>query len=117
MPQALGMIAWYLQRVTGIALVGYLVLHLVLIGISLIGGATAFDGTLTMLMTSKLIQVLDMGLFAAVLVHGMNGLRLILFDFGIGIRRQKALFAWGMAIACMLFILAVIKMLNVAGDT
>jgi len=36
----------------------------------------------------------EMLLVTAVIYHGLNGLRVILFDLGIGIKRQKALF-WG----------------------
>ena len=34
---------------------------------------------------------LDLLLIAAVVFHAVNGLRLLLFDLGIGVRRQKHL--------------------------
>jgi succinate dehydrogenase / fumarate reductase cytochrome b subunit len=109
-PGSVGMIAWYLQRITGVALVGYLLLHIFLIGSSLLRGRAAFDSMLSLLMGSKLFLILDLALLAAVLIHGLNGIRLILFDVGVGILNQKKIFWTAMAIALGLFAWAVVRM-------
>jgi succinate dehydrogenase / fumarate reductase cytochrome b subunit len=51
-----------------------------------------------------LFIVLDLALIGAVLYHGMNGIRILLFDVGVGIRRHKPIFAGVMAAgaACLL---------------
>jgi len=43
------------------------------------------------------VIALELLLIAAVLYHLLNGLRLLLFDLGIGMRRQKPLF-WGLMV-------------------
>ena len=45
---------------------------------------------------------LDFLLVFVVIYHAMNGLRVVLFDVGLGIRRQKAVFWVTMAIAAVL---------------
>jgi len=110
-PMAVGMWAWVLHRVTGIALVAYLLLHVSLMSISLLKGQPAFDSLLSTLMTSRPFQMLDLGLLAAVLIHGINGVRLIPFDLGIGVRRQKETFWGGMVIASLLFSWSALRVL------
>lgn len=87
--------AWLLQRVTGLGLVLYVFLHIGVISTAQLGAAT-FDGVLAVLQTPFFV-VLDLLLAAAVLYHGLNGVRVILIDLGIGISRQVELF-W----ACLL---------------
>tara|TARA_B100000315_G_scaffold255647_1_gene299550 strand:- start:975 stop:1373 length:399 start_codon:yes stop_codon:yes gene_type:complete len=82
--------AWLLQRVTGVALVGYLFLHVAVISTGRAGAGT-FDDVLKVLQT-PIFVALDLLLLAAVLYHGLNGLRVVLLDLGIGIQRQAALF-------------------------
>ena len=92
-----GMWAWLLHRVTGLVLAVYLLIHVYMMSMSILKGRTLFDDLLTALYTSKLFPIFDLMLFTAVLFHGINGIRLILFDIGIGIRRQKELF-WGVIV-------------------
>ncbi len=39
-----------------------------------------------------LFLLIDWVIFVGVLIHGLNGIRITLFDLGIGIRRQSAVF-------------------------
>ncbi len=82
--------AWVLQRVTGIALVLYLLVHIGVISTAIAGEGT-FDDTLAFLQTPVFV-VLDLLLLAAVVYHAANGVRIILLDLGIGIRAQAT--AW-----------------------
>ncbi|MBI4233626.1 MAG: succinate dehydrogenase, cytochrome b556 subunit [Chloroflexi bacterium] len=84
--------AWLLQRVSGVALVGYLFLHIGVISTSL-GGARTFDPVLRALQTPPFV-ILDLGLLATVLYHALNGFRILLIEMGVGARQQAALF-WG----------------------
>ena len=87
--------AWFLQRLTGVALVGYLFLHIAVISTAR-AGADTFDDVLIVLQKPFFV-VLDLFLIAAVLYHSFNGVRVLLFDLGIGIEQQASLF-W----VCML---------------
>jgi succinate dehydrogenase / fumarate reductase cytochrome b subunit len=97
------MLAWLLHRVSGLALSAYLLLHIY----DLRGaqqGAQAFDQALAVFQT-PFWKVMDLLLLAAVLFHTINGIRLLLFDAGIGINNQRQLFwlAFGLTIAIFLF--------------
>ena len=79
-----------LQRITGLGLVFYLFVHIIVISTALAGSET-FDNVLTVLQLPVFV-VLDLVLAAAVLYHGLNGLRVILIDLGVGVTRQAGLF-------------------------
>lgn len=98
--------AWLLHRITGVALVGYVLLHIGVISTALIGNST-FDSTLAFLQT-PLFVVLDLGLVAAVLYHALNGIRVILFDMGLGIKSQAAAWWAVMAISVVLTVAATV---------
>ena len=83
--------AFILNRLTGLGLTFYLGLHLVILN-KLAQGPQAYDDFVAF-SDSLLIKLGEVALIAAVLFHGLNGLRLILHAFGIGIRHQKQLFA------------------------
>ena len=82
--------AFILNRLTGLGLTFYLGLHLVVLN-KLAQGPQAYDEFIAF-SQSLLIKIGEVILIAAVLFHGLNGLRLTLHAFGIGIRRQKQLF-------------------------
>ncbi|MCL6449882.1 MAG: succinate dehydrogenase, cytochrome b556 subunit [Acetobacteraceae bacterium] len=85
-----GMYAFLLHRITGLALVFYVLLHIPVISSAMLGAAS-FDGVMALLHT-KFWVVLDVGLLAAVIFHGLNGLRLLLFDLGLLVKQQKLVF-------------------------
>ena len=92
--------AWLLQRITGVSLVGYLLLHIGVISSADLG-SRSFDSVLRALQTPPFV-VLDLGLVATVLYHALNGFRIILFDLGIGIKAQAALFWAVLAVTAVL---------------
>lgn len=94
-----GMWAFVLHRLTGLSLMFYLLMHIVVISTSL-HGPNAFNRLLAVL-TSPPFMVADLALLAAILFHGFNGLRIIFFDLGIGIRQQKFIFWLVMLIAAI----------------
>lgn len=85
-----GMLAWLLHRLSGLALSAYLLLHIYDLRAAQ-RGAQAFDEALAVFQT-PFWKVMDLLLLAAVLYHGLNGLRLLAFDAGWGIRNQRQLF-------------------------
>ena len=85
-----GMVAWTIQRVTGLLLLVYLFLHVHTIG-KLSQGPAAFDAAIATF-RSPLFKSLEIGLLAVVVLHAFNGIRITLVDLGIGVGKQRQLF-------------------------
>jgi succinate dehydrogenase / fumarate reductase cytochrome b subunit len=83
--------AYALNRITGIGLVVYMYLHLVILSM-LLGGPGSWDAFVS-LARSPYFLALDVILFAGALIHGLNGLRLALTSFAVGVKIQKAIFS------------------------
>jgi succinate dehydrogenase / fumarate reductase cytochrome b subunit len=105
-----GTAAWLLQRLSGIFLTIYLITHIIVIGSS-VRGEDSFDDLLSTF-DKPLFLVLDAGLLGIVAFHAVNGLRLILFDFAIGLRYQKVLFWAAFVVAVGMFIGSLIAVRN-----
>lgn len=91
--------AFILNRLTALALTFYLGLHLAVLN-KLTQGAQAYNDFVVFAQT-PLIKVGEIILIAAVVLHGLNGLRLTLLAFGIGLSKQRMLFGM-VAIATIL---------------
>lgn len=85
-----GLFAWILHRLTGLALVLYLLLHLTVLS-SLAKGPEAFNKLMAS-MNIFIFKVLEVGLFGVFLYHGLNGVRVIMSDFGMESKYHKNLF-------------------------
>lgn len=93
----LGMWAWLGQRITGLALVVYLFAHIIVISSAVWReGGGSFNQVLAYLQ-SPLFIAIDLLLVAAVMFHALNGIRILLADVGIGVRRHKISF-WALMI-------------------
>lgn len=92
--KGLGMWAWILFRLSGLILAGYLFVHVWVISQGRAGADTLDD--LFDTFHTPFVIFLELMLVAAVLYHALNGVRIVLMDLGVGIRRHKAVF-W----ACM----------------
>jgi succinate dehydrogenase / fumarate reductase cytochrome b subunit len=86
----LGTLAWILHRLSGLALIFYLLLHIWVIH-HLIVGDKSFDGVMEFLST-PLFKFLEIGLIGVIMYHLFNGLRVTLIDMGVLVERQKLLF-------------------------
>jgi succinate dehydrogenase / fumarate reductase, cytochrome b subunit len=100
--------AFILNRITALGLTFYLYLHLIVLG-QLAKGAAGYDGFVA-LMHNPYIIVGELLVVAAGIMHGLNGIRIILTTFGIGIRYQKTLFYIFMAIALIAILVFGIRM-------
>ena len=107
----LGMWAYALNRITGIGLVVYLYLHLGVLSM-LAHGQNAWD-SFTALARSPFYLALDVILLAGILLHGLNGIRVALTGFDIGVRAQKRLFVILMVIAAAALVVAAAKIFAV----
>lgn len=95
----LGFWAWLIQRVTGVVLVLYVVAHVVAISqanLEVIGPFfTLLDGLRNPFwaVDTNFIAV-DLLMLGIIAFHGMNGIRIVVFDFGVavGLRSHKVLF-------------------------
>ena len=87
--------AWLLHRVSGVAIILFLFLHV--LDTSLIGfGPSAYE-TFVSFYRVPVFRVLEVALSGAVLYHGINGLRIILIDFvetATRIQRQLWYVVW-----------------------
>lgn len=101
-----GFWAFALNRVTALGLTVYLYLHLIVLG-RLAQGPEAFDSFIEMA-KSPLFVFGEWLVVAAGFYHGLNGLRVALNAFGIGVRYQKHLFyALGLLAAAASLVFAV----------
>ncbi|MBX3014452.1 MAG: succinate dehydrogenase, cytochrome b556 subunit [Caldilineaceae bacterium] len=97
-----GFISFFLRRLTGVALVFYLFLHMWVIG-SATQGAAVFDERLNMVQT-PFFKVAEVLLLAAVVYHAFDGIRLLLVHYFNITSYRKSLFYAAFAIAALLTI-------------
>ena len=95
-----GMFAWMLHRLTGLALVGYLVVHIW--GLKAITNPDAYNALIASY-HAPIFKVGEFLLLGAVVYHALNGMRIVLIDFmGWSPNQQKLFWALG-AVAAVLF--------------
>lgn len=106
--KAIGSWAFALNRVTAIGLTIYLFLHLGVLGL-LAQGPGAYDKFLE-LTENPFIKLGEWLVVAAAILHGLNGIRIVLTSFGVGVTRQKQLFFGLMAIAVLVILIFTARM-------
>jgi succinate dehydrogenase / fumarate reductase cytochrome b subunit len=104
----IGSWAFALNRVTAIGLTIYLFLHLFILG-KLAQGPGAYDEFL-LLTEHPLIKLGEWLVVAAGILHGLNGIRIVLTTLGVGITRQKQLFYGLMLLAGVIILFFTIRM-------
>jgi len=82
--------AWILHRLSGLALIFYITLHIWVIN-TLTQGPEKFETIMTFL-NSPLFKYLEVGLWGIILFHAFNGVRIIIVDFFKGSFAQKKVF-------------------------
>ena len=95
-----GWLAFALNRLTGHILILYLVLHLIVLS-QLVDGAAGWDRLLG-IFGSRPFLVADVLLIAAVVFHGLNGLRVAALTFGFGAQRTGGLIMLVLAVSAAL---------------
>ena len=90
--RAIGGRSFALHRLTGIALVLYMYVHLGVLSLLLFGESSWSD--FLSVVTAKSFLVFDVVLLGAVVFHALNGIRVALVGSGIAVRRERALL-WG----------------------
>lgn len=82
--------AFALNRLTGLGLTLYLVIHLAVLYL-LTQGESRWD-TFVEIVRSPFFLALDVVLIFGILFHGLNGLRVALVGLGVGARRHRTMF-------------------------
>ena len=100
MYKSTGFISFFLRRFTGVALVLYLGMHMLVIG-SATSGKEAFDATLKVVQ-EPIFKLLEIALIAAVAYHAFDGVRLLIAHYFNVIDYRKSLFYAAFAVAAFL---------------
>jgi succinate dehydrogenase / fumarate reductase cytochrome b subunit len=108
--RSLGTFGFILNRVTALGLTLYLLMHLVALG-QLAKGADAYDGFIA-LVKNPLFKLGELLVIAAGVIHGLNGIRIALNSFGIGVRRQRSTFIALMAVSVLVIAFFAYKMFS-----
>ena len=95
--------SWLLHRITGLAILLFLLVHIV--DISLLGfGPTVYNEGITFFAIG-IVRVISLALIAAVLYHAFNGVRIIIIDFWPkGVRYQRLMFAIVLLLSIVCFL-------------
>lgn len=94
--------AWILHRISGIALIAYVYMHIWSLS-PLSQGEKAFNDKMELYSTT-LFSVIEWLLFAFVLFHSLNGIRIVLVDWADGARYHKQLYLYTWIIGIIMFI-------------
>jgi succinate dehydrogenase / fumarate reductase, cytochrome b subunit len=102
MYRSTGFISFFLRRLTGVALVIYLALHMWVIG-SVNQGKEVFDKRMDFLGT-PFFHILEIGLLAAVIYHAFDGIRLLIVHYFDVTEYRKSLFYAAFVVSVILTI-------------
>ena len=105
-----GFWAYVAMRLSAVGLVLYLFLHLAILS-QLAMGPSAWDGFVATA-KSPAFLLLDVVLIVGILVHGLNGIRLALIGFGIGVPRQKVMLWIGLALTVVFSVLSALAVFS-----
>lgn len=108
----LGMVAFVLNRVTGIGLVVYLLIHIAVLSL-LVQGESQWDNFIN-LVRSPFFLAMDVVLLAGILIHGLNGIRIGLVGLGISARNQKLIFVVLMIVSLLTLVYGAVKIFTIS---
>jgi len=106
----MGGLAFILNRLTGIGLVLYLYLHLVILSM-LARGPEAWDQFVDIALSPPFLA-LDVLLLTGLLIHGLNGIRVGLVGLGFVASRQRAMFIALMVVAALVAIAGALRIFS-----
>jgi succinate dehydrogenase / fumarate reductase cytochrome b subunit len=103
-------LAFMLNRITGLGLTLYLIMHLIMLG-QLAIGPDAYDGFIEMV-HNPLFAVGELLVVAAGIMHGLNGIRIAVTGLGFGGFHQKKMLAVAAVLSLGLIILFGVRMFS-----
>lgn len=99
----IGQWSWVAHRVTGVAVLLFLFTHILDTALIMVG--PVWYNKIIAIYRLPFFGLLEILLFAAVLYHALNGVRIILVDFWIpSIARHKQMFAIQMVLFTLIFL-------------
>jgi len=107
-----GQWAFVLHRVSGVALSFYLIMHIYVV--SSLYDPQNFD-TVMAFLNQPLFKILEIGLLAAVVFHGLNGIRVMMIDFANATRVHAQIFWVVLAVSAVLIAVGAVPFLMHAG--
>ncbi len=97
-----GQWAWILHRVTGVAVLLFLFTHILDTALVMLG--PEWYNKIIAIYRLPIFGLMEIGLFAAVLYHALNGLRIVIMDFWVQtIEYHKQLFLVEMVLFALIF--------------
>ncbi|MFQ6112314.1 MAG: succinate dehydrogenase, cytochrome b556 subunit [Nitrospinota bacterium] len=108
----LGFIAWLFHRISGVAIVLYLILH-VMVMRNLTAGPEGFNRTMAQIQAPVFVLG-ELALLIALIYHSFNGIRITIVDFGTGYWAHKKIFWALMAAGVVVFIIGGYPILELA---
>ncbi|MGD9123920.1 MAG: succinate dehydrogenase, cytochrome b556 subunit [Desulfarculaceae bacterium] len=109
-----GYVAWILHRLTGLGLALYIFMHIWVIH-HISKGRESFNEVMAVVQ-SPLFHFLEIGLLGCVVFHALNGVRIILLDYGNAAEKgPHKVWVWAtLAVAAALTVAGGIPMLRLA---
>jgi succinate dehydrogenase / fumarate reductase cytochrome b subunit len=101
----LGMYAWIIQRLSGLYLVVFVLTHIAAIAQANLGIIKGIQAQIFDVLRNpfwaggSLAQIFDLAGLGIIAFHGVNGIRIIFFDLGLGVHRQRLAFWVSMLVA------------------
>ncbi|MEJ2637021.1 MAG: succinate dehydrogenase, cytochrome b556 subunit [Calditrichia bacterium] len=92
---------YILHRLTGLALTGYILIHIYLI--SGLHNKPAFQSEMQFF-EHPVLKLLEWALFAVIIFHALNGLRIFMVDYFSGARYHKVLMSAVWVFSIILFL-------------
>ena len=103
-----GNVAFWVQRLTGVALVAYLIVHVHTIRD--LQDPDRFDAAMATF-GHPLFKLGEIALLATVILHALNGIRLTLVDMGVGLSKQRQMWWYfAVGVGAVLFVAGAIPM-------
>jgi succinate dehydrogenase / fumarate reductase, cytochrome b subunit len=107
-----GQWSWLAHRITGVAIILFLFAHVV--DTAVVGwGPEAYDRVVAVY-HNWVVKLLELGLVAAVLYHGINGVKIMVFDFWPTTTRYMRPIAAG---STLLFLLSMVPVTWIMGES
>ena len=98
-----GQWSWLLHRLTGIGVLLFLIIHILDTALIMLG--REWYNKMIAIYRMPLFGLMEIGLFAAVLYHSLNGLRIVMIDFWPGATlHHKTIWNVMMAIFLLIFL-------------
>jgi succinate dehydrogenase / fumarate reductase cytochrome b subunit len=102
--------AFILNRITALGLAFYLYMHLIVLS-QLSQGSDAWEAFL-ILAHSPIFKVGELLVIAAGILHGLNGIRIVLTTLSIGVTHQKHLFYAALGVSILVILLFALRMFS-----